>query len=98
MRMSNNRISPDLLSATNDALRWSAGRRPSLVARVTARLYADKFDHQLAVGVVPEPGSALAAHQGRLTSVEERHAIARSLRQAVCDARSGAVFSSRIPL
>ncbi|OBF35992.1 hypothetical protein A5724_14385 [Mycobacterium sp. ACS1612] len=96
--MSNNRISPDILSAASDALRWTPAPRPSLVARVTARLRADTFDHQLAVGVAPVDGSALAAHQARLTSRQEREAIARSLQHAVNDARSGAVFSSRIPL
>ena len=96
--MSNNRISPDLLWAASDALRWTAAPRPSLVARLIARLRADKFDHQLAVGVVAPAGSALAVHQARLMSTGEREAIARSLRQAVSDARSGAVFSSRIPV
>ena len=96
--MLNNRISPDFLSAASDALRWTAAPRPSLVARVVARVRADKFDHQLAVGVPAPAGSALAAHQARLTSTAEREAIARSLRQAVSDANSGAVFSSRIPV
>ena len=96
--MSNNRISPDLLWAASDALRWTAAPRPSLVARLTARLRADRFDHQLAVGVAAPAGSALAVHQARLMSTGEREAIARSLRQAVSDAHSGAVFSSRIPV
>jgi hypothetical protein len=65
---------------------------------VTARVRAHTFDHLLAVGVVPEAGSALAAHRARVTSAQEREAIARSLRQALCDARSGTVFSSRLPL
>jgi hypothetical protein len=96
--MSNNRISPDLISAANDALGRSAPVRPSLAARLIARLRADKFDHQLAVGVPVAAGSALAVHQARLTSTAEREAIARSLRKAVSDAHSGAVFSSRIPV
>jgi hypothetical protein len=96
--MSNNRISPDLFSAASDALRRSAAPRPSLVARVIARVRADKFDHQLAVGIPAPAGSALAAHQARLTSTAEREAIARSLRLAVRDAHTGAVFSSRIPV
>ena len=38
-------------------------------------------------------------HQTRLTSVPEREAIARSLRHAVRDARSGGTpLSSRVPL
>jgi hypothetical protein len=96
--MSDNRISPDLFSVASDALGRTAARRPSIVARVVARLRADKFDHQLAVGVPAPAGSALAAHQARLTSTAEREAIARSLREAVRDSRTGAVFSSRIPV
>jgi hypothetical protein len=96
--MSNNRISPDLFSAASDAFGRTVAQRPSLVARAVARLRADELDHQLAVGVQAPAGSALAVHQARLTSTAEREAIARSLRQAVTDARSGAVFSSRIPV
>jgi hypothetical protein len=96
--MSNNRISPDLLSVAGEALGRTAAHRPSVVARVIARLRADKFDHQLAVGVPAPAGSALAVHQARLTSTTERESIARSLRQALRDADSGAVFSSRIPV
>src|SRR5689334_984596 len=98
MRMSNNRISPDLFSVTSDAVWRTAASRPSLIARVIARLRADEFDHQLAVGVPAPAGSALAAHQVRLTSTAEREAIARSLRRAVSDSHTGAVFSSRIPV
>jgi len=96
--MSNNRISPDLFSVASDALRRTPAARPSVRARVIARLRAEKFDHQLAVGVPAPVGSALAAHQARVTSTAEREAIARSLRQAVRDAGTGAVFSSRIPV
>jgi hypothetical protein len=95
--MSNNRISPDLFSFEGHAPR-TAVPRPSVVARVIARLRAEKFDRQLAVGVPAAAGSALAAHQARLTSTTEREAMARSLRQAVCDSHTGAVFSSRIPV
>ena len=97
--MPKNEISPDLLSAANDVRRRSAAPRPSLVARVTARLRAYQFDRQLAVGVPAPAGSALAVHQARLTSVAEREAIARVLRQAVDDARSGGTpLASRIPV
>src|SRR5690349_24114231 len=96
--MSNNRITPDLFSVASDAVGRSTAQRPSLVARLIARLRADKFDHQLAVGVPAPAGSALAAHQARLTSTAEREAIARSLRTEVSDSHTGAVFSSRIPL
>src|SRR3954464_15831477 len=96
--MSDNRISPDLFSVASDALGGTATRRPSIAARVVARLRADKFDHQLAVGVPAPAGSALAVHQGGLTSTAEREAIAWSLRVAVRDSHTGAVFSSRIPV
>lgn len=96
--MSNNRISPDLFSVARDGVGRSAAPRPSVVARVIARLRAEKFDRQLAVGVPAPAGGALAAHQARLTSAAEREAVARSLRQAVHDSHTGAVFSSRIPV
>jgi hypothetical protein len=99
MTMPNNKISPDLLSTAGGVLRRTTAPRPSLVARVTARLRAYQLDRQLAVGVPAPAGSALAVHQARLTSVAEREAIARALRLAVGDARAGATpRSSRIPV
>ena len=56
--------------------------RPSVRACVTARLRAARFDRALAVGVPAPAGSALAVHAARLSSVAERHAIARALRRA----------------
>jgi hypothetical protein len=95
--MPNNRISPDLSTARDALRRATATRRPSLAARVTARLRGHHLDRQLAVGVPAAAGSALQVHQARLTSVAEREAIARALRQAVQD--SGiAPLSSRIPV
>jgi hypothetical protein len=99
MTMPNNKISPDLLSTASGVLRRTTAPRPSLAARVTARLRACQLDRQLAVGVPAPAGSALAVHQARLTSVAEREAIARALRLAVRDARTGATpRSSRIPV
>jgi hypothetical protein len=99
MTMPNNKISPDLFSVTGDVRRRSAAPRPSLVARVTARLKAYQFDRQLAVGVPASPGSALAVHEARLTSVAERESIASALRQAVRDARAGGTpLCVRIPV
>jgi hypothetical protein len=97
--MPNHKISPDLFSAASDARRRTAAPRPSLAARVTARLRAYQFDRQLAVGVPAPEGSALAVHQARLTSVAEREAIAHTLRQAVREARAGGnPLTSRIPV
>jgi hypothetical protein len=99
MTMPNNKISPDLLSTASGVLRRTTAPRPSLVARVTARLRAYQLDRQLAVGVPAPAGSALAVHEARLTSVAEREAIARALRLAVGDARAAATpRSSRIPV
>jgi hypothetical protein len=99
MTMPDNRISPEFFSTASDMLRRAAVPRPSLVARVTARLKAYQFDRQLAVGVPAPAGSALAVHQARLISVAEREAIARALRQAVHDADAGPYpLSSRIPV
>jgi len=97
--MLNYKISPDFLSSANEVRRRGATPRASLVARVVARLRAYHFDRQLAVGVPAPAGSALEVHQARLTSVAEREAIARSLRQAVRDARCGGTpRSSRVPV
>jgi hypothetical protein len=98
MTMADNRISPDL-SAANDVRRRTAVPRPSLAARVTARLRAYQLDRQLAVGVPAPAGSALAVHQARLTSSAEREAIARALRLAVHDAHAWLPpLASRIPV
>src|SRR5215210_2049509 len=98
--MPDNRISSDVRSAVGDVRRRTATpRRPSLLARVTARLRAYHLDRQLAVGVPAPEGSALAVHQARLISGAEREAIARALRQAVQYARSGVnPLASRIPV
>ena len=73
--------------------------RPSVRARMTARLRAARFDRALAVGVPAPAGSTLAAHAARLTSVAERHTIARALRRAVRDAKdTRATQSGRVPM
>jgi hypothetical protein len=97
--MPNHKISPGFLSAATDVRRRSAAPRPSLLARVTARVRAYQLDRQLAVGVPAPAGSALAVHQARLTSVAERESIAWALRQAVCEVRfGGSPLSPRIPV
>jgi hypothetical protein len=73
--------------------------RPSVRARLTARLRAARFDRALAVGMPAPAGSALAAHAARLTSVAERHTIARALRRAVRDAKdTRATQTGRVPM
>jgi hypothetical protein len=99
MTMPNNKISPDLLSTASDVLRRTTAPRPSLAARVTARLRAHHLDRQLAVGVPASPASALAIHQARLTSVAEREAVSRTLRRAVDEVHAGSgPLSSRVGL
>ena len=74
--------------------------RPSVRARMTARLRAARFDRALAVGVPAVAGSALAVHAARLSSVAQRHAVARALRRAVRDATDDprATRSGRVPM
>ena len=97
--MPNNKMSPELLFLTHGAIGRDAGPRPSLTARLAALLQAGRFDRMLAVGVPAPEGTALAAHETRLTSVAEREAIARSLRQAVHDAHNGGTpLCSRVPV
>ena len=95
--MPDHKISLDILNVLSPG--DPRGRRPSLIARLTARLQADKYDRLLSVGVTPEPGSALAAHHARLASTAERYAIAPSLRQVLRAAHDqGAPRSPRIPV
>jgi hypothetical protein len=99
--MSGNRISLGFLSASqvHDAIGRDNAARIPFGTRVMARLLAAKFDRMLAVGVPALDGSPLAVHATRLTSVDEREAIAHSLRQAFDDATNrDALMSSRIPL
>ena len=60
----------------------------SIVSRVIAQLFATRFDKQLAAGVAPEPGSALAAHVSRLASAGERRTLAETLQHRVCETHS----------
>ena len=100
--MADNKIPADVLSSSANVRPVTAADalpRPSLRSRLTARLRADRYDRLLAVGVPAPEGSALAAHEARLTSTAEREAIARTLRATVADARGrGLLLSSRVPL
>ncbi|WP_166905074.1 hypothetical protein [Mycobacterium sp. DL440] len=74
-------------------------RRPSIRARLTARIRSGRLDAMLAVGTPTPPGSAIAARAARLTSISERVAIARALRRCVHDSANDSIaWSSRIPL
>ena len=99
--MSENRISLGFLSSgqIQDAIRRDEASRAPFGTRLLARLLAGRFDRMLAVGVPAPAGSPLALHAARLTSADEREAIARTLRRAVDDARNReAPLSSRVPL
>ena len=72
---------------------------PTLVTRLQARFLAGRLDRHLEAGILAEPGSALALHMVRVTSVEERQALARSLRHAVSDPHdTSRVVSMRVPV
>lgn len=97
--MPDHRITPEELriAIARRAPAQITGTRPSPIARLVARMRSADYDRLLAVGVVPEPGSALAVHRARLASRTERRAIAASLRRAVHDAQKpGGSWSSRV--
>ena len=97
--MADNKIPAEDVSAAQMATGSEVNPPPSLTARLTARLRAGRLDRLIAVGVTAAAGSALAAHEARLTSMTEREAIARSLRRCVADANGrGVLMSSRVPL
>jgi hypothetical protein len=69
-------------------------------ARLSARVFAHRYDRQIEDCVPVVPGSALAAHTARLTSRREREELARALRavfQAGKEPRGGSL-SFRMPL
>ncbi len=71
----------------------------TVTARLRARLFAGRLDRDVDDGIAPLPGSPLAIHMARLTSIPEREALARSLRQAVADLhRDRPAFSSHVPV
>lgn len=94
--MNDNRISATPALTTRRA---PVPHRPSIRARLTARIRSGRLDAMLAVGTPTPPGSAIAARAARLTSISEREAIARVLRRCVHEsANDTIVWSSRIPL
>jgi hypothetical protein len=71
----------------------------TFTARLRARLFAGRLDREVELGLVPLPGSALAVHIARLTSVDEREALAHTLRQALAEVREHRrAFSARVPV
>ncbi|ORB53196.1 hypothetical protein BST42_12955 [Mycolicibacterium rhodesiae] len=71
----------------------------TVTARLRARVFAGRLDRDVDDGIAPLPGSPLAIHMARLTSISEREALARSLRQALADLhRERPAYSSHIPV
>lgn len=72
--------------------------RPSLTARLLARLFAFRLDREVEAGAVVVPGTPLAAHVERLTSVKERHSLARALRRTIAATSTQHGVSTRVPI
>lgn len=71
---------------------------PTFGARLLARMFAAKFDRQVEEGAIPTPGSPLAAHIARLTSVREREHVARAFRRVLQSGeRSQVAVDLRVP-
>lgn len=94
--MADNRIFQTPASTLTDS--GKDGCRPSIRARLTARLRAGQLDAQLAVGTPAPVGSPLAVRADRLTSLAQREAIARVLRAAVYAPACGLELSARVPV
>jgi hypothetical protein len=76
-----------------------AGAAPGWRARLSARLFAARYDRAVETGVSPEPGSALAVHFTRLSAARERDELARALRLVLRDAAEGPdALRPRIPV
>ena len=69
-------------------------------ARLSARVFASRYDRQIEDCVQVMPGTALAAHTTRLTSRREREELARALRAALQAGKEprGGSLSFRLPL
>lgn len=64
-------------------------------------IFARRFDRKLVAGDPPEPGSPLALHIARLTSMREREQLARVLERTIRDAHAVSPpppMSARVPL
>ncbi len=92
------------IDATDGAVR-EAGRTASggvpVWSRSWARLFAARYDQQVERGVRVEPGTPLAAHHARLSSIRERRDLAASLTALMSDAgliRAIAGMTTRVPI
>jgi hypothetical protein len=71
---------------------------PSWFARLSATMFAGRYDRQVEKCLPVEPGSALYVHAARLTASGERERLARALRSALQDGKTPrpGVISARI--
>jgi hypothetical protein len=75
------------------------GAAPGWSARLNARLFASRYDREIDSGAVPQLGTPLAVHCGRLASAVERAELSRALRLAMADASTvGAWRNPRVPV
>lgn len=86
--MTHNRIAMELLLTADPAPKPTEASRISVRDRATARLFAHRMDREIDRGAPVFAGTALASHAGRITSLDERIQLARSLRTALQLARN----------
>ncbi|GAS87238.1 hypothetical protein [Mycolicibacterium brisbanense] len=97
--MSDNRFSAASVPTHTPTADSSTVARPSIRARLLARLNAGKLDAMLAVGAPTPAGSPIAVRAARLTSIAEREELARVLHEIVEQAKADVnVWSVRVPL
>ncbi len=96
--MTVSKIAPQALVrlASGEVAQTSQSPSPSLRSRVVAWLFASRFDQAVDAGDPVRPGSALAVHVARLSSLAERKQLAASLRSAVRAANEPAGLSGRV--
>ncbi|ART69827.1 hypothetical protein BTO20_15640 [Mycobacterium dioxanotrophicus] len=97
--MSDNRFSAASVPTHTPTADSPTMARPSIRARMLARLNAAKLDAMLAVGAPTPAGSAIAMRAARLTSITEREEIARVLHEIVAQTSADpTAWSVRVPL
>jgi hypothetical protein len=80
----------DVLDSVSPARteRREADAPASWSTRLSARLFAARYDGEVEAGIIPVGGTPLAVHWVRLTSARERRDLAFALCAAVRDAQS----------
>jgi hypothetical protein len=100
--MTQHQIPSELLLGSHAPLPRTAPSegRPSWRMRLTAKVFADRYDRQLEACAPVPPATALAVHVARITSARERGQLARSLRTLLHDAKepSPGGIAIRVPV